>query len=85
MIYDNETLSTLLALCEGNPTATGEFATHMCTLKNVLFYKLNTADTPKINIDGLVQDCSISIAKALEILQSCTKPWIYLRLHPPVV
>ena len=27
-------------------------------------------------IDGLVQDCSISIAKALEILQSCTKPSI---------
>ena len=28
-------------------------------------------------IDGLVHDCSISIAKALEILQSCTKPSIY--------
>ena len=26
--------------------------------------------------DGLVQDCSISIANALEILQSCTKPSI---------
>ena len=25
-------------------------------------------------IDGLVQDCNISIANALEILQSCTKP-----------
>ena len=25
-------------------------------------------------IDGLRQDCSISIANALEILQSCTKP-----------
>ena len=25
-------------------------------------------------IDGLVQDCSISIANALELLQSCTKP-----------
>ena len=24
--------------------------------------------------DGLVQDCSISIANAMEILQSCTKP-----------
>ena len=30
-----------------------------------------------INFDGLVQDCSISIANALEILQSCTKPSIY--------
>ena len=29
-----------------------------------------------MNFDGLVQDCSISIANALEILQSCTKPSI---------
>ena len=29
------------------------------------------------HINGLVQDCSISIAKALEILQSCTKPSIF--------
>ena len=28
------------------------------------------------NADGLVQDCNISIANALEILQSCTKPSI---------
>ena len=28
-------------------------------------------------IDGLVQDCSNSIANALELLQSCTKPYIY--------
>ena len=28
-------------------------------------------------IDGLVQDCSISIALAMEILQSCTKPSIW--------
>ena len=27
-------------------------------------------------IDGLVQDCSNSSANALELLQSCTKPWI---------
>ena len=26
-------------------------------------------------IDVLVQGCSISIANAMEILQSCTKPW----------
>ena len=31
----------------------------------------------KFCIDGLVQDCSISIANALEILQSCTKPFIW--------
>ena len=28
-------------------------------------------------IDGLVQDCSNSIANALELLQSWTKPGIY--------
>ena len=29
------------------------------------------------SIDGLAQDCSNSIANALELLQSCTKPLIY--------
>ena len=29
------------------------------------------------HIDGLVQDCSNSIANALELLQSCTKPSIW--------
>ena len=32
----------------------------------------------KLDIDGLVQDCSNSIAYALELLQSCTKPSIWL-------
>ena len=31
-----------------------------------------------VNIDGLVQDCSNSIALAMELLQSCTEPSIYL-------
>ena len=31
----------------------------------------------KIDIDGLVPDCSISIVNTLEILQTCTKPSIY--------
>ena len=26
-------------------------------------------------IDGLVQNCNKSIVNALELLQSCTKPW----------
>ena len=30
-----------------------------------------------LHIDGLVEDCSISSALAVEILQSCTKPSIY--------
>ena len=29
------------------------------------------------HIDDLVQDCSNSIANALELLQSCSKPWLY--------
>ena len=35
------------------------------------------------HVDGLVPDCSISIANALEILQSCTKPlmWEYFKLY----
>ena len=32
-----------------------------------------------MDIEGLLQDCSISIANALEILQSCTKPSIRYR------
>ena len=31
----------------------------------------------KLHFDGLVQDCSISIANALEILQSCAKPLMW--------
>ena len=32
---------------------------------------------PSHDIDGLVLDCSISIALAMEILQSCTEPSIF--------
>ena len=32
-----------------------------------------TLNKAHYNLDGLVQDCSISIANALEILTSCTK------------
>ena len=31
-----------------------------------------------LDIDGLVQDCSNSSANALELLQSCIKPLIYI-------
>ena len=34
-------------------------------------------DTYQPYIDGLVQDCSNSIAKALELLQPCSKPSMY--------
>ena len=32
----------------------------------------------EIYINGLVQDCSMSVALAMEILQSCTKPLIWI-------
>ena len=32
------------------------------------------------HIDGFLQDCSISSALAMEILQSCVKPWIWYQL-----
>ena len=35
-----------------------------------------------LNIDGLVQGCSISSALAMEILQSCTKSSIYDEYGP---
>ena len=36
------------------------------------------------HVDGLVQNCSIPIALAMEILQSCTKPFISY-LHGNVI
>ena len=33
------------------------------------------------DVDNLVQDCSNSIANALELLQSCTKPSMQFHLH----
>ena len=42
-------------------------------------YKFHTVSSCYVSydyIDGLVEDCNISIANALEILQSCTKPSI---------
>ena len=40
-----------------------------------------------IHVNGLVQDCSNSIANALELLQSCTKPsmWLYTLVHSLVM
>ena len=39
----------------------------------------------ELQIDGLVQDCSNSIANALELLQSCTKPSKYWFHQPATV
>ena len=35
--------------------------------------------SPSYDLNGLVQDCSNSIANALELFQSCTKPSIWTR------
>ena len=42
---------------------------------------INSFPPSAVYIDGLVQDCSNSIAKALELLQSCTKPSIYASMN----
>ena len=39
-----------------------------------MYTKNSTLFWPQTSFDGLVQDCSNSIANALELLQSCTKP-----------
>ena len=43
---------------------------------NYFLYDNQNIPSHRLYIDGLMQDCSISIACALEILQSCTKPSI---------
>ena len=45
---------------------------------HVLLFRRNTMAWR--NINGLVQECSISSELAMEILQSCTKPLIYFHL-----
>ena len=50
--------------------------------EEVIFKLVAMLSGPRLNlsschIDGLVQDCSISSASAMEILQSCTQPSIY--------
>ena len=52
---------------------------HRVIISHLQFYPY----TPSLvwpYIDGLVQDCSNSIALAMELLQSCTKPSIYTEL-----
>ena len=62
-------------------------------ISTVTFNQWITIHSPKVfienqstyHIDGLVQDCSNSIAYALELLQSCTKPstsWLNRWMEP---
>ena len=55
-------------------------AVHKCIflikhLRNLILS--NIGQVEKNHIDGLAQDCNNSIAKALELLQSCTKPFLW--------
>ena len=61
----------LLFVVENNLQASTEVETKISARGKDLFYVL-------VYIDGLVQDCSISSALALEIPQSCTNPSIPL-------
>ena len=60
----------------------------MCSVSSFACIDMNTYSMEyTLHLDGLVQDCSISIVNALEILQSCTNPSIYTahcinRNHP---
>ena len=77
-------ISMLLALCEGNPCVTSHKRSVMHTPLMFSFMLALTSCQTNIwiagdlrccsaHIDHLVQDCSISSALAMEILQSCTK------------
>ena len=50
---------------------------HLCAFEFQQKIELQ-GDLYHLHIDGLVQDCSNSIANALELLQSCAKPLICL-------
>ena len=52
----------------------------LCTRTIVVTKTLKIMDDmkPMVHVDGLVQDCSNSSALAMELLQSCTKPSIWL-------
>ena len=55
-----------------------QFVREIPGTKDLKFNSLGPGDA---FIDDLVQDCSNSIANALELLQSCTKPSIYVSVN----
>ena len=53
-----------------------------CPVKWDVFLDINRLSNSRIqHVDGLVQNCSNSIANALELLQSCTKPSMSWAMH----
>ena len=76
--HQMETFSALLALCAGNSPVTGEFPSQRPVTRSFdVFFdlRLNKQIYPYY-LAGLVQDYSNSIALAMELLQSCSKPSI---------
>ena len=79
-----ETFSALLALCVGNSPVTDEFPSQRPVTGSFgVFFDREAGDLRRhrahydfivmAHIDGLMWNCSVSIALAMEILQSCTK------------
>ena len=60
----------VIGLCEENPPVTGGFPSHRAVTRKIFPFD----DV----IMGLVQDCRISRALTMEILQCCTMPSIYV-------
>ena len=48
-----------------------------CATLAMVYVRTNILIWDGYHSDGLVQDCSDSIANALELLQSCAKPYIW--------
>ena len=51
---------------------------HVGPMKLAIWGGFLGAGSKLVHINGLVQDCSISSTLAMEIMQSCTKPSIYI-------
>ena len=69
-------MSIRLALCSSLGVGSTSIIEYQPTVntRNCAFMNLGICE--RVYFDGLMQDCSISSALALEILQSCTKPSI---------
>ena len=59
-----------------------EHALHV--FKHSTFLRLCQPVNKKCHIDGLVRDCSNSIANTLELLQSCTKLSMSTDIHQAI-
>ena len=63
-------------MCGGNAITASTWRVVLMRIITCSHHSAHAFWTTVLYIDGLVQDCSISIADTVEILQSCTKPLI---------